>query len=113
MDEIRTFVRFPAAGFYQMGVNNNDDLRLTASETGTMTLKLTAPTNTPILCVAIATNVTQLLFGGALPLSPLSAQVYTPRPAATPTIPAASEQTPLCLVNSTLDRGRNQLHLCG
>jgi hypothetical protein len=84
VDEIRTFVRFPAAGFYQMGVNNNDDLRLTASETGTLTLKVTAPTNMAIPCVAIATNVTQLLFGGALPLNPLSAQVVYATPSGNP-----------------------------
>lgn len=28
--EIKTFIRFPAAGFYQMGINNEDQFRLTA-----------------------------------------------------------------------------------
>ena len=84
VDDIRTYVRFPASGFYQMGVNNNDDLRLTAAEAGTLTLQLTAPTNMPILCVAIATNVTQLAFGGALPLTPLSAQVVYATPSGNP-----------------------------
>jgi hypothetical protein len=84
VDEIRTYVRFPASGFYQMGVNNNDDLRLSAAETGTLTLRLTAPTNMPILCVAIATNVTQLTFGGALPLTPLSAPVVYATPSGNP-----------------------------
>lgn len=82
--EIQTFVRFPASGFYQMGVNNNDDLRLTAAQAGTLSLKLSAPTNIAIPCVAIATNVTQLLFGGALPLSPLTAQVAYATPSGNP-----------------------------
>ena len=84
VDDIRTYVRFPASGFYQMGVNNNDDLRLTAAEAGTLTLRLTAPTNMAIPCVAIATNVTQLLFGGALPLTPLSGQVVYATPSGNP-----------------------------
>jgi hypothetical protein len=84
VDEIKTFVRFPTSGFYQFGVNNNDDLRLTAAETGTLSLRITAPTNVPIPSVAIATNVTQLLFGGALPLSPLSASVVYATPSGNP-----------------------------
>jgi hypothetical protein len=84
VDNIQTYVRFPTSGFYQMGVNNNDELRLSVAEAGTLTLKLTAPTNMPILCVAIATNVTQLLFGGALPLIPLSAQVVYATPSGNP-----------------------------
>jgi hypothetical protein len=82
--EIFTYVRFPASGFYQMGVNNNDDLRLTASESGTLSLRLTAPTNMAIPCVAVATNITQLQFGGALPLTPLSAQVVYGTPSGNP-----------------------------
>ena len=84
VDDIRTYVRFPTSGFYQMGVNNNDELRLSASESGSLTLQLTAPTNMPILCVAVATNVTQLLFGGALPLTPLSAPVVYATPGGNP-----------------------------
>src|SRR5579862_672271 len=84
VDEILTYVRFPASGFYQMGVNNNDDLRLTAAETGTLALRLTAPTNMAIPCVAIATNITQLQFGGALPLTPLVGQVVYATPSGNP-----------------------------
>ena len=84
VDDIRTYIRFPAAGFYQMGVNNNDDLRLSAAESGTLSMQITAPTNMAIPCVAIATNVTQLLFGGALPLSPLTAQVVYATPSGNP-----------------------------
>jgi hypothetical protein len=84
VDEVLTFVQFPAAGFYQMGVNNNDELRLSAARSGSMTLTLTAPTNMPIPCVAIATNVTQLLFGGALPLAPLNASVVYGTPSGNP-----------------------------
>jgi hypothetical protein len=82
--DVKTYVRFPTAGYYQMGVNNNDDLRLAAAETGTLTLRLTAPTNMPIACVAIATNVTQLLFGGALPFTPLTASVVYATPSGNP-----------------------------
>jgi hypothetical protein len=32
--EILTFVRFPAAGYYRMGINNEDQFRLTVAETG-------------------------------------------------------------------------------
>src|SRR3974377_1521974 len=38
--EVLTFVRFPAAVFDQMGVNNNDELRLSAARSGSMTLTL-------------------------------------------------------------------------
>jgi len=81
VDDIRTYIRFPASGFYQMGVNNIDEFRLTAAEfSGTLALKITAPTNKPILAVAIATNIIQLNFGGPLPLNPLSAQVIYATP---------------------------------
>jgi hypothetical protein len=84
VDDIRTFVRFPTSGYYQMGVNNNDDLRLSAGNAGVLTLKVVAPTNTAIPCVAIATNITQLLFGGALPLAPLTAPVVYGTPSGNP-----------------------------
>jgi hypothetical protein len=81
VNDIRTFIRFPAAGYYQMGINNEDQFRLTAAMQGVQTLRITAPTNMAIPCVPIATNITQLQFGGSLPLTPLAgALVY-----ATPT----------------------------
>ena len=84
VDEVRTFIRFPTSGFYQMGVNNNDDLRLSAETAGAATLQIVAPTNAAIPCVAIATNITQLLFGGALPLTPLTAPVAYATPSGNP-----------------------------
>jgi PA domain len=84
VDEVLTFLKFPAAGFYQIGVNNNDEFRLSAAQTGSLTLTLTSPTNTAVPCVAIATNITQLLFGGALPLTPLTAQVVYGTPSGNP-----------------------------
>jgi hypothetical protein len=79
--ELRTFIRFPAAGYYQMGINNEDQFRLTAATAGVQTLQLVSPTNSVIPCVAIATNITQLQFGGSLPATPLTAPVVyaTPR----------------------------------
>jgi hypothetical protein len=67
-----------------MGVNNNDDLRLSVETTAPTTLHIVAPTNTAIPCVAIATNITQLLFGGALPLTPLTAPVAYATPSGNP-----------------------------
>lgn len=73
--EVETYLRFPAAGYYQMGINNEDQFRLSAATAGQVVLQLTAPTELAIPCVPIATNITQLQFGGSLPLSPLTAPV--------------------------------------
>lgn len=82
--EILTYVRFPAAGYYQMGINNEDAFRLTAATSGVATLRITAPTQDVIPCVPIATNITQLQFGGALPTTPLSGQVVYATPSGNP-----------------------------
>ena len=83
--EVLTYVRFPASGFYQMGINNNDDLRLSVQPGAPpATLQIVAPTNTPIPCVPNATNITGIAFGGALPLSPLTAQVVYATPSGNP-----------------------------
>jgi hypothetical protein len=82
--DVRTFVRFPTSGFYQMGINNEDQLRLTAAIAGIQTLQLVAPTNLTIPSVAIATNITQLQFGGSLPFTPLSAPVVYATPSGNP-----------------------------
>jgi hypothetical protein len=84
IDDIRTFVRFPTAGYYRMGINNEDQFRLTAASAGYTTLQLVAPTNVAIPTVAIATNITQLQFGGALPLTPLTAPVAYATPSGNP-----------------------------
>ncbi len=80
VNEILTFVRFPTAGYYQMGVNNEDQFRLSVGTTGTLTLRTTTPENVVIPCVAIATDITQLQFGGSLPLTPLTAPVVYATP---------------------------------
>ena len=82
--EVLTFVRFPASGYYQLGVNNNDHFRLSVGGAGVQALRLLAPTNTAIPCVAIATNITQLQFGGSLPLTPLIAPVIYATPSGNP-----------------------------
>lgn len=84
VNDIRTYVRFPIAGYYQVGVNNEDQFRLTAATVGYTTLQLMSPTNMVIPCVPIATNITQLQFGGALPLSPLVAPVVYGTPSGNP-----------------------------
>ena len=84
VDDIRTYVRFPTAGYYQVGVNNEDQFRLTAATVGYSTLQLLSPTNTVLPCVPIATNITQLQFGGALPLTPLIAPVVYGTPSGNP-----------------------------
>jgi hypothetical protein len=45
---------------------------------------LIAPTSTVIPCVPIATNITQLQFGGALPLTPLTAPLMYATPSGNP-----------------------------
>jgi hypothetical protein len=82
--EVRTFMRFPTSGFYQMGINNEDHFRLTAATSGIQTLQLVSPTNLTIPSVAIATNLTQLHFGGSLPLTPLTAPVVYATPSGNP-----------------------------
>lgn len=82
--ELLTYVRFPTAGYYQMGINNEDAFRLTAAVEGVSTLRITAPTNATIPCVPIATNITQLQFGGSLPSTPLSGTVVYGTPSGDP-----------------------------
>ena len=84
VDEIQTYVRFPVAGYYQMGINNDDSFRLTAATTGVQTLQITSPTNSVIPCVPIATNITQLQMGGALPKTPLTGQIVYATPSENP-----------------------------
>jgi hypothetical protein len=67
-----------------MGINNQGAFRLTAATAGVQTLQLTAPTNMVIPCVPIATNITQLQFGGSLPLIPLTAPVVYATPSGQP-----------------------------
>lgn len=71
-NQITTFIRFPTAGYYQLGVNNEDQLRVTAGTTGVQALRITAPTNMIIPSVVIGTNITGLQFGAGLPKTPLS-----------------------------------------
>jgi hypothetical protein len=82
--EIRTYVRFPAAGYYQMGVNSEDHFRLTLGTNGTQRLTISAPANRVIPSVPIATNITQLQFGGSLPAAPLTAPIVYATPGGNP-----------------------------
>jgi hypothetical protein len=84
VDEIVTYVKFPTAGYYLMGVNNENAFRLTAATAGIQTLKVTAPTNFVIPCVPTATNISQLLLGGSLPSTPLSGTVVYATPSGDP-----------------------------
>lgn len=82
--DLVTYIRFPQSGYYQLGVNSEDHFRLTASLAGVQTLKISGSTNFVIPCVPIATNITQLQFGGALPSTPLSASVVYATPSGDP-----------------------------
>jgi hypothetical protein len=96
VNEILTFVRFPTAGYYRMGINNEDQFRLTVAETGEhRTLELLTPSPMVIPCVPIATNITQLQFGGALPMQALSAPVVYATPSGDP--------EDACLLDGTVD----------
>jgi hypothetical protein len=81
--ETLTYVRFPTAGYYQMGVNNDDQFRLSVGETGAVTLQIVSP-SIVIPAVAIATNIAKLQFGGSLPLTPLTGQVVYATPSGNP-----------------------------
>lgn len=82
--DIRTYIRFPAAGYYQMGVNNDDFFRLTAGTNGVQTLRVSGATELIIPAVPIATNITQLQFGGALPTTALTGTVIYATPTGDP-----------------------------
>ncbi|HAB16449.1 MAG TPA: hypothetical protein DCE44_08360 [Verrucomicrobiales bacterium] len=84
VEEISTYLRFPTAGFYQLGVNNEDAFRLTAGLQSVQTLRIVAPTNFVIPTVPIATNITQLQFGGALPATPIEGQIVYGTPSGIP-----------------------------
>jgi hypothetical protein len=43
VNETLTYVRFPTAGYYEMGVNNDDHFRLSLGETGVVTLQVVSP----------------------------------------------------------------------
>lgn len=82
--DIRTYLRFPTAGFYRMGVNNDDFFRLTSGTSGVQTLRTSGATELVIPTVPIATNITQLQFGGALPTTPLTGMVVYATPSGDP-----------------------------
>ncbi len=84
VDEIVTYARFPVAGFYQMGINNENAFRLTLATSGVQVLRVTAPTNFVIPCVPTATNINQLQFGGSVPLTPLTGTVVYATPSENP-----------------------------
>lgn len=85
VDDIRTFVRFPAAGYYEMGINNEDQFRLTMGTNLHRVLRITAPANSvPIPVVALGTNVTEIQFGGPLPLTPLTGDIVYATPSGDP-----------------------------
>ena len=82
--DITTYLRFPAAGYYQFGVNSADAFRMTSGFGRATTLQITGATNFVIPSVPIATNITQLQFGGALPQAPLTAPLAYATPAGVP-----------------------------
>lgn len=84
VDEIETFVRFPTAGYYRFGVNNEDQFRLSAGTEGTLVLQISGPTNVAIPCVTMATNILFVEFGGALPATPLTAPIAYATPSGDP-----------------------------
>jgi hypothetical protein len=84
VDELTAFVRFPAAGYYRLGVNNEDQFRLSAGTAGTLVLQISGPTNIAIPCVTMATNIIFVGFGGALPMTPLTAPIAYATPSGDP-----------------------------
>ena len=84
VDEIGTFIRFPTAGYYQLGVNNQDQFRLTAGTSGTLVLQTSGPTNMAIPSVTMSTNIIFVGFGGSLPQTPLTAPLVYATPSGNP-----------------------------
>jgi hypothetical protein len=82
--ELITFVRFPTAGFYQLGVNNEDQMRVTAAVSGVQALRITAPTNMIIPSVVNSTNINGLLIGASLPTTPLTGLLAYATPSGNP-----------------------------
>lgn len=72
--EFTTFVQFPTAGYYRMGVNSDDNFRVTVGEkVGRQYLEITAPANVAGGVAAVATAVgLNGNFGGPLVTSVLS-----------------------------------------
>jgi hypothetical protein len=72
--EFTTFVQFPTAGYYRMGVNSDDNFRVTIGEkVGRQYLEITAPANVAGGVAAVATAVgLNGNFGGPLVTSVLS-----------------------------------------
>ncbi len=105
IDEITTYVRFPAAGYYRMGVNNEDQFRLTAGTSGTMVLQISGPTNVAIPCVTMSTNVLFVGFGATLPQTPLTAPIAYATPSGNPADSCAITSANLAGKIVLLDRG--------
>jgi hypothetical protein len=104
--EITTFVRFPTAGYYRMGINNEDQFRLSAGTEGTLVLRISGPTNVAIPCVTMATNILFVEFGGALPLTPLTAPIVYATPSGDPEAACdVATNTALAGKIALLDRG--------
>lgn len=82
--EVTAYLRFPTAGFYQLGLNNEDAFRLTAGGPGVQTLRIKGLTEFVVPCVPLATNISQIQFGGALPSTPLNAPVVYGTPGGSP-----------------------------
>jgi len=82
--EIITYIRFPAAGYYQLGVNNADQLRVTAAVSGVQAIRITAPTNMIIPSVVHSTNINGLAIGASLPTTPLTGQLAYATPSGNP-----------------------------
>lgn len=89
----QTYVVFPSAGFYRMGVNSDDGFRITEGIGVTrQVLHVTgAGIDEDVVGVLNSTNDATGAFGGSLPLTPLIAEaVYLDANASCPNLPAGN-----------------------
>jgi hypothetical protein len=78
---VETYVEFPTAGFYQMGVNSDDSFRLTIAESAPpAVLKISGPTNAalPVLTMSKLPgegDAGRAVYGASPPVPPLTAPI--------------------------------------
>jgi len=78
---VQTYVEFPTPGFYQFGVNSDDNFRLSISESAPPPVfTISGPTNTALACLSMASdpredNGNRTRFGVPPPTVPLTAPI--------------------------------------
>ncbi|PYK98318.1 MAG: hypothetical protein DME19_12980 [Verrucomicrobia bacterium] len=78
---VETYVEFPTATFYQMGVNSDDNFRVTITESAPpAVLTISGPTNTALGCLSMSKlpgeeDGGRAVYGAPPPITPLTAPI--------------------------------------